>query len=1054
MKRYIKIACLFAAFIGALASCQEPLLDESMASVSKPGYVTVSFKLNVPDMGVIQTKSVDPDGEDITTLDLFCFNAQGLYISRERVELVPSGSLSGSYSAEIPDVTDRIHFIANMHKPIDEIDYIGLTEDQVIATMEGSSGMMTYWARVKKDGAKTMKQTLADESPVMLLRDHARITVVDEELLYTDLAFIVLNTNAFGTVAPFRDGEWIAPSNEDKFVTLPESERKDVKVSGLDEVVSIASREYQYVFETENRSDDPINIIIRGTRNGETKYFRVMLIDEDSEFVPVMRNFTYKIYIKGELDYGQDTFEAALTSPATNNVWLSVSDDVKEVRSAEFALAVRQTSIVLGKDDIVFNTPHRKFNIYYTLENLTPADLTSADEPKITWIEGNTVAQQAFVKSFTIDGSRAEGVIEITLNPLQDDEIIRKGTLLIKKGMLERKVSIITVSKQKFEPTWITTNIYGGDAGSKVTLMFTIPDSCPKELFPMDVLISVNELDVRNESGMKLPVITADDSRYGEDNGIGYKYVLSIAEPGMQRLYLESILTMETGETVEVTIEAEHFETLSKTATFKTDTDARILIHNLRKYVGRTPADEYIYYYLVPQKINAKVQFSTNLGRVVAAPVTDQTRGVTLVEPDGEQVHFEFIAPNVDFDPDGGYNVDEFLLYSQNLEHDHSKASGEYYFDFYKDLDPSNWSPTAGRVLGFFRNAVSGTPGEGATYHLQTTKPKADEVIRIASNVFGAPSVVTGTKGEKASMDYFPPDNKCTGTGTYKSCVFELSTFHPFLFSAQVEVGGVKIGTAEYGNVESSVEEVELTYEPGQTVNVEFDVTSFRSSIYNESIDEQISVDPFGTAFDIYIDAPTLELDTDAVESMGLSGKIINDPNVPGRVIYRVDPDREVERTYFPSMNALAVDLSMMDLFRNPIEGVNQSGERKLIPFKTSQIVTAGNVNISSDKTKVIYFDKLFKLNNLPITGTMSYGSSSAPVPAGTFVPFSTDDGTRIGVVSVESDGNYTLSLRAEYSFDWETTPVKFEAEIAGTEYVLRLPSLQTLFESTSVNLL
>ena len=79
-------------------------------------------------------------------------------------------------------------------------------------------------------------------------------------------------------------------------------------------------------------------------------------------------------------------------------------------------------------------------------------------------------------------------------------------------------------------------------------MMFHIPEDFPEEMFPFDVLVSVNDLDVRNASGMVLPVILKGQEGYGEDNGIGYKYVLSVSKPGVQRIYLKTILPHKTGE--------------------------------------------------------------------------------------------------------------------------------------------------------------------------------------------------------------------------------------------------------------------------------------------------------------------------------------------------------------------------------------------------------------------------------------------------------------------------------------------------------------------------
>ena len=1030
------------ALVGAMTaavSCQsEDLLIPDMPETTGD-YVTVEFSTRVPAMDIVQTKAVDPDGEAITKLMLFNFNERGLFISSKEVTPESVGDFSGTYSVDLPVVTDRVHIVANLHKSINESDYVGKSESEVLSTMVGSSGMMSYWARVTKGAHANIKEAFeADYQTVQLLRDHARVTVTDVNAIYSDIAFLAVNTNAFGTVAPFQDGLWEAPSMTNMFVTLPEN---DQKVSGDNDVVSLEKRRYQYVFETENSSDDPVSVIIRGTLNGQTKYYRVMLIDDEGNYVPVMRNFTYEVKIEGNLDYGQDSFAAALDTPASNNVWVSVSDDVKEISSSDYALAVKETSVILGADDPVFSTIHKKYTVYYSLKALK-GTLTAADEPEISWLAGNTVAQHTLSsKSFTIsaDGRTAEGAVEVVLLNIDGGKQKLEGTLLVKKGLLERKINIITVAKQNFAPAWITTNVYGGQTGSNITMMFHIPEDCPEALFPIDVLVTVNDMDVRNASGMVLPVITSEDSRYGEDNGVGYKYVLTVNEPGDQRLYLETILEHQTSETVTVMVEAKNFNTITRTATFRDDIDSRILIHNLRSYVASTPADEYIYYHVVPQKIHAEVEFDTHLGKVVG---NASQADVTLTDPNGNKTYFEYVAPNVDF---SSPNVDEFLLYSRNLEHNHDKPAGtEFYFDFYK-LDQSVWSATAGRVLGFYRNS-NVSADAGATFHLRTTKPKSDEVVRIASNPYGQPSITTGIRGD-APKETYRADN-CTGTGLYRSCVFELATFHPFHFSAQVKQGSKVVGGVETGRTAPSDEMFELDYNPGQRVSVEFDITSFKSDLQGLSDAQQMSVDPFGTEFEVYIDAPTLELDEAAVSAAGLSGKIYKDASTPGRVVYKVSKTREEERASLAQASgfattALCEDEATLHCVTEETITVDQSRERKVIPFKTKSIVSAGDIRISSDETKVVYYSKNFNIQNIPMRGTLNYGG--LPVPSGTFVPFSTEDGTRIGVVTVNENGSFELRLRAEYSFTWENTPVKFEAKIAGVEYKAQYASLKDL---------
>ena len=61
------------------------------------------------------------------------------------------------------------------------------------------------------------------------------------------------------------------------------------------------------------------------------------------------------------------------------------------------------------------------------------------------------------------------------------------------------------------------------------------------------------------------------------------------------------------------------------------------------------------------------------------------------------------------------------------------------------------------------------------------------------------------------------------------------------------------IGTDASGNAAEEETPLTRTYEPEQEVDISFDVTSFTGS-------DGKSVDPFGEEFEIYIDAPMLEI--------------------------------------------------------------------------------------------------------------------------------------------------------------------------------------------------
>ena len=119
------------------------------------------------------------------------------------------------------------------------------------------------------------------------------------------------------------------------------------------------------------------------------------------------------------------------------------------------------------------------------------------------------------------------GTITLTLNKLSG-AIKKEGTILVKYGHLQRKIKVVSILQQKFQPIWVSTQVYGTynpdgneststkEGRANVTLMFNVPETCPDELLPFEVMLSVNVLDVRSESGQTLPVIRADDPRYGD----------------------------------------------------------------------------------------------------------------------------------------------------------------------------------------------------------------------------------------------------------------------------------------------------------------------------------------------------------------------------------------------------------------------------------------------------------------------------------------------------------------------------------------------------------
>ena len=1041
IKRVIHTAITLAVL---LVSCRQDDLPDSMPTAHE-GYVALRFSADIPAMQEVVTRSVDPDGGGVQDMTLFCFDSYGLFTTTVEAKVTPTGNgagLTGNFEAEVPENTRTVHFLANQNmSEFKEDKFRNKSEAEVMALLEGSSGRMIYWARFTCDPDNDSKidAQMADKgNTIKMIRNHAQVSIDNPINGWIEVTgFVAYNTNAFGTVAPYHpekgfDFEW--PGEDDPFVTLPQN---DARMSDITDVTTATK---QYIFESENSADDPVSIIIRGHVPGESteKYYRVMLIDEKGDQILIRRNHHYKLNIKGALSFGQENFAAALTAAATNNVWISISDEVNEVEDQNYILTVEKTGYVID-GDATGGTGN--YTLSYTVKGKNGTTITKDDKADVSWID-NLVARQNIDNSFEIEDGIGKGSIVISLLPLGNNEKL-EGTLLVKKGRLQRKIKVITVKRQAFTPSWVGTQVYGKinennptEDRSHVTVMFTIPETCPDELFPMKVYLSANELDIRYEAGMALPVVRNGDKEWYSSGDIktepDYKFLYTVEQAGVQRVYFENILSQAAGYKGTLYIEAEHFETMTREFTFS-DTRKSITVTGLKAYSAdptQNPDgyadDEYVLYRLVPQKVNAKVQFDLQLMQKQGDEVEDDQRGT----------------------PFNAGEKDEFLLYSQYLSDykDPSEADiVSFDCNFYTDEADTWWrknNPAGGRML-MFKPIKPGSPTETGKYsiYMYTNRAKSAEVVRIASNQPGNEAVLAADAGDMGIY----------AGNSYRSVTFELANYNPFRFGARVKYAGEDWKgkddepdrSASAADIPEVVTPLVWTYQPEQEVDIAIDVTSFCGSDGN-------SVDPFGNEFEIYIDAPMLKIDENRLAANKLNGtKLKADPAVPGRFIYTVEADREAERNY--GTNAIE------NIDNTTTISVNQNGERKTLPFITNSIVSAGDITISSNEKQVVYYSKTFRVTNRSITGTLRYAAADGvkDVPVGAFVSFErVGNNSRIGSVTVTADGRYELRLRREYEFNWYSDKIELHYEdTAGNVYHKIYDNLAELFAKPDIEL-
>ena len=1061
--QYIIYACIaLACAISCQRDTTEDIVPQTPPVEVPEGYVYVEFSANISDMQSVNTRAVDPDGLNLNNMTLFCFNEFGLYISSEVAQLKTDSVDSGRFAATIPNHTQIIHFIGNHSEGLyDESQFPGQTESMVIANMEGGSGMLVYWSRFQMDSTsdKSISEQLQDvtytvggvvHKGVKLIRNQAKVTIDDWDTPYFHVTgYRTVNIPAFGTVAPHHPNrhfnivaDW---ENTEEFVTLPNNQAL------LSDITDINTKPEDYIFESSNSGDRLVSVIIRGHAPSDVhtedndKYYRIVMQHSDGTNFMLRRNHHYNLHITGMLTYGMDTFEEALTAPASNNAWISIDEWVNEISNGTETLWVEQTSYVLSSDQ--FAGTNWTFPYKYTKNG-------SGDSvaPTVTWLD-NGVAYDNVTNTYNT--RTGEGSVMVRLFPMYEGNEQQVGTLLIKHGQLQREITIYVIRTQQFTPSWVSSQVFGV-ADEYVTVVFTIPETCPDALYPFTVLVSANHLDVRSESGQRLPIyIKGEEGYFGTDwEGINYKYAYTVTGPGKHRLHMKSILQHDEDDVEPVHLEANFFETISKNVLFTSANKAhrRVFVDGLLEHDTHYADDQPLYYMLVPQKRAHPLVFTLMLQE----RKSDNTY-VALnhaANPGSEEWHRN--------------GADEFLIYT--------KAFSDYrtyyntHADYYEEIQNLAWEgdvipvqqdvwSTNGRVMAFrthdFDDRGSERYGlqQDGTYniYLLTNSTNNQDVVRIASNNSFSNNVYPYSR-DSTITDY---QKRPYAGNEYRSIIFDVGHYRPYRFAAQVRVSDDDGSNATFvpstnelmsnvknGSTPENVDDVYLSYKPGQRVDILFDITSFKGT-------DGCSVHPFGEnfgdPFEVYIDAPMLEIDYSRYpqhwyanknsSSLGVD-KLRPDPTTPGRYIYTVDRHRNHEREFGDANYRVAnVDDAQYEFnkFGQKVAvngAINQTGERKLLPFKKASITAGGDINITTNTEKIIFWDKTFNIETSHIMGEIYYEDDKGvrnPVPHNAFIAFvRLRTGARIGVATIYQDGKFELNLREEYTYTWTDDPIDF----------------------------
>ena len=569
---------LITGIMTMLSSCTDSDMGKSGGNTDLPDELTLQFNFTIPGNTVVNTRSIDPDGEPVSSIWLFLFNKNGYYLGHVRANQVSyqKTNLStdegeGTFSApSIPSTVRCIHFIANYNAAdVDDSELLNRTEEEEVMTrFTSSSGRLVYWGRkvfTSEDDLTsyfTNKNNTQTSSPIILYRNQAAITYNENNLNLNIQGFAICNTYAKGTVVPYNHNNEDDPfdfnltENQEHaihdFVTLCSGEDL-IKATDPEDTEVQNEWGLRYIFEHENAQDDPMFAIFKI----DNKYYKLMIVDDQSNPYKIIRNHRYifNFLSAPPTTLGYATFEEAKNGVAANNVWVSIDNELPSIGDGTSSLTIE------GETTRIYTENKDEGEVI----NFTYKGGNTSDPVTAIWLSNEGLANNNL--NLAYDEQTGKGSVTINLNEISD--IPQYGTLQIKAGKYSRIIQIVYLNKFDFAPVWTSSSV-PRRSGEPVSIVFNIPDTYPEELFPVECKISCNLFDANTNNQLEVieeeTAFTIDGQQVERD--WDYKYVYKADKPGLHRVDFKTLIDdYNTSPEEELTwfLEAPYFNTIERT---------------------------------------------------------------------------------------------------------------------------------------------------------------------------------------------------------------------------------------------------------------------------------------------------------------------------------------------------------------------------------------------------------------------------------------------------------------------------------------------------------
>lgn len=555
----MKKAILYILMLAALfVSCQKVELGNTVEGQK----VRISFNVQMPE-AVSVTKALLDTPQPLSNLYVAVFDGNGYFIEYVRADQLTQSTenaLEYTYSIELTstDETRILHFIGN--SPVTEMGFG--QERALIASLQTSGDQDAYWQRkVLGSGiSSNPAQVKAALGQIELVRNYAKVTVTTQNYNTAAKNFVLEGIKVYyapdkAFVAPYVNnaGSFIMDYNSidyDDLLTsfagyVPQDAHLIGYQSGDEDTFSPVSdgKACAYVYERGNPATDkadwratPMTIIIKGRYDRATSstYYKINLMDDESNYYALLRNFNFNVNIHSVNNAGFTSIEAALNSAGSGDISRVLGyENVTNISDTESRMFIDKTSqVVISPDLTTLFLKYKYIPDVMHAADVSANDARDNDSAVIPSTNSNprcpvviTVGEPTngeVIKSVTVDDEDSgDGYRLIEIEVAGADAALIKRQKLTVTGFgknsdgdysgdpVSRTFEIIVRPTLKLTAQCISeagNAKVAGTAGESLTVRLGVEDDLPASIFPLNLSIEAASMTLTPATGANLPV--------------------------------------------------------------------------------------------------------------------------------------------------------------------------------------------------------------------------------------------------------------------------------------------------------------------------------------------------------------------------------------------------------------------------------------------------------------------------------------------------------------------------------------------------------------------